>query len=67
MRLFSFMPRWPKPNIKLLSSDPTRWVIIFSSRMYPHTRYSTGHHAETVAAAWAHMPAMMDWYGMHGS
>lgn len=60
------MPRWPKPHLKKLGphSNFSPWVVIFTNPRYPHTRYSTGHHATTFQEAWAHLPTMQDWHGV---
>jgi hypothetical protein len=64
-RMADFMPRWPKPHIKPFHprpDAPLRYVVIFTNPRYPHTRYWTGHHAFTVAEAWAHLPVMCAWH-----
>lgn len=61
-RSWDFMPRWPKPNIKRFNART--WIVVFTNPLYPHTRYTTGHHATTVAEAWEHLPVMQRWYGI---
>jgi hypothetical protein len=66
-RKWDHMPRWPKPNIKSLGhargeGQRTKWAVIFTNPAYPHTRYTTGHHAESIAEAWAHLPTMCAWH-----
>lgn len=65
-RKWTFMPRYPKPHIKVGWPEHYMrlWVVVFSNPLYPHTRYTTGQHAQTVKEAWAHLPTMQDFYGI---
>lgn len=58
------MPAHPKPHIKLLVTGRfAPWIVIFTNPLYPHTRYTTGHHARTIQEAWQHVHIMCEWYG----